>query len=150
MHLKFWMRAAAGAAVLATALLPGVTAAAAQGGVIEGVGSRGALHREGRGVRVDLLGVRAEPLTSGAAEELGLDRSTQGAVVTEVATAGAGDRGGLEAGDIITAVEGHAVDTGHSLLSRVSEVFPAEHLRLGLIRDGKPLTLEISLIPGVG
>ena len=95
------------------------------------------------------LGVKGQGVTSDIARSLGLDRP-QGLVVSEVYPNGPGARAGVREGDIITAVDGNEVNDQGGLNFRVGTREPNETVRLTLLRDGRPVTLEarVQRLPG--
>jgi serine protease Do len=66
-------------------------------------------------------------------------------LVSEVDEDGPAARTGLRAGDVITAVDGHAVTTGEELRGQVREAKPGGTLTLSVRRDGKALELKVQL-----
>ncbi len=62
-----------------------------------------------------------------------------------VVAGGPADEAGLEAGDIITAVDGLAVDSANPLDLQVLRFAPGDAITLDVLRDGENLTLEATL-----
>ena len=60
-----------------------------------------------------------------------------------------GRDGGIVAGDIITAVEGQAVDSVGKLLARLENFKVGDTVRLSILRAGKAQEIRITLQPGV-
>lgn len=58
---------------------------------------------------------------------------------------GPGDRAGLKAGDVITAVDGRRVHSGDELIVRTRAHRPGDRLRLTLERAGKEVTVTLTL-----
>jgi serine protease Do len=70
---------------------------------------------------------------------------TTGAVITQVQPDAPGSKAGLKVGDVITKVDGKPVsDAGH-LQVLVAQQHPGTRLNLQLIRDGKTMSLPITL-----
>ena len=79
-----------------------------------------------------------------------------GEIVSTVFTQGSAD-GVLQVGDVLTSVDGHAVDNSGYVsldgIGRMPEMYPlffhlvGESVDLGLLRDGKPLTAKMPLKP---
>ncbi|MCW2801644.1 MAG: trypsin [Aeromicrobium sp.] len=68
-----------------------------------------------------------------------------GAEVSSVTAGGAGDKAGLKKGDIITAVNGHAVASNEALVASVRGYQPGEKITLTYQRGGKTHTVDVTL-----
>ncbi len=95
-------------------------------------------------VRRAQLGVTVQGVTSDLAESLGLE-GVRGALVSDVSKDSPGERAGLERGDVIVSVDGHAVDDGNALRNRIAGTAPGTSVALGIVRDGHPQTLHANL-----
>jgi len=95
------------------------------------------------------LGVKGEAVSADIARSLGMDRPV-GLVVTQVWSTGPGDRAGIKEGDVITSVAGQEVNDQGGLNFRVGTHNPNETVSVGLLRDGRPMTVEarIQALPG--
>jgi len=95
-------------------------------------------------VRRGLLGVQIVTLTPDVANSLGIE-GTKGALVSQVVEGSAADKAGIKAGDVITSVNGDAVETGAELRNAIGLARIGERVELGVIREGKPrrITAEI-------
>jgi Do/DeqQ family serine protease len=98
----------------------------------------------GTSVRRPWLGARLQPVTPEIAESLGLKRPT-GALVASITTGSAAARGGLKAGDLITAVDGQAVDDPNAFDYRFATKSLGGTARLGIIRGGKDTAVTVVL-----
>lgn len=88
------------------------------------------------------LGVTIGTVTDELAESLGMgDR--KGAIITEVNRGGPADQGGLRVGDIVTALNGEAVESSTDLTRRVGRARAGETLRLDVLRDGRRQTVTV-------
>ena len=58
---------------------------------------------------------------------------------------GPGDKAGIEAGDLITAVDGERVHSGEELIVRTRAHRPGDRLQLTVVRDGVPRTVTLVL-----
>ena len=96
-------------------------------------------------VRRGLLGVSIQTLTPDVAENLGLT-DTSGALVSEVVEGSAAAKAGVQPGDVITSVNGHAVKTSAELRNAIGLLRIGDKVELGLIREGKPrrITAQIA------
>lgn len=96
-----------------------------------------------------MLGVVIEPIDAGEARALGLANSN-GALVNSVEPGSAAERGGIEIGDVIVSVNGRAVATSADLPPMVGMLPPGTKAKVGVIRDGKPRELAVTLgaLPG--
>jgi serine protease Do len=88
------------------------------------------------------LGVALQPLTPDLATQFGV---TSGALVSDVSPKTPASRAGLKAGDIITRMDGKAVEDFSQLRLAVSEMIPGTSVVLDVVRDGKPLTFKVRL-----
>ena len=68
-----------------------------------------------------------------------------GAVVTQVESDSPGAKGGLKVGDVITAVDGKKVADASELQVAVGQTQPGTTIKLEVLRDGKSLTLPVTL-----
>ncbi|MDX6277383.1 MAG: putative serine protease PepD, partial [Nocardioidaceae bacterium] len=68
-----------------------------------------------------------------------------GAKVASVTSGGAGEKAGLKKGDIITAVNGHAVASNEALVASVRAYQPGEKITLTYQRGGKAHTVDVTL-----
>ena len=72
----------------------------------------------------------------------------QGVLVTEVLDGSAGEKAGMKAGDVITAVDGKKVTDRKELTAALQKREEGEEVELSLIRKGKPLDLTVTLEKG--
>jgi serine protease Do len=80
------------------------------------------------------LGVSIQPLTQDLAESFGLDRP-DGALVSTVAPNSAAAKAGLKSGDVITKVNGEAIEEPGMLSSKVGLSKPGDKVTLEVWRD---------------
>ncbi|MBZ5676779.1 MAG: Do family serine endopeptidase [Acidobacteriia bacterium] len=73
---------------------------------------------------------------------LGVDH---GAIVESVSKGGPADKGGVRAGDIILGVNGMPVKDGDDLISHVADTAVGGTATLSVDRDGKPVTLKVTV-----
>ncbi len=90
------------------------------------------------------LGIQLHELDPDLVRLLGL-REAKGALVVDVVEGGAAAAAGLRRWDVVTSVSGEAIANGDSLVRTVSSLRPGSEVRLGVIRDGRPLQLTARL-----
>ncbi len=94
------------------------------------------------------LGITIQAVNQELAQSFGLERP-RGALVSQVSADSAAARGGLEAGDVILAVNGEAIDESNQLPPRIAAMRPGSDARLEIWRRGeaKTLTLQVEAQP---
>jgi len=95
-------------------------------------------------VRRGLLGIMGQDIDSGLSEAMNLDVN-QGAFVSEVTTDSAADKGGIQAGDIITEINGRSVVSFQELRAKVASRGAGAKLELTVLRKGKREKLNVVL-----
>ncbi len=91
------------------------------------------------------LGVQIQPVNDDIAESLGLAAGTKGALVNEAQDDGPGKAAGIKAGDVITAVDGKAVDGPRELARMIGNTQPGKEVEITLWRNGKAETVKLTL-----
>ena len=106
------------------------------------------------------LGISGMTLTPEIAQAMDLDADQTGALVGEVVTNSPADDAGLKAsakpfeangeqimigGDVITAVDGKAVETMQDLSAAVKAQKPGDEVELTVLRDGKEIAVVVTL-----
>jgi serine protease Do len=102
------------------------------------------LRSNGRVIR-GRIGVQIAPVTKEVAEAIGLGKPT-GALVQSVEPGGPADKAGVEAGDIITRVDGKLVEKSGDLPRLVGGARPGSRATLQIFRRG--LTKELTATVG--
>ena len=87
-------------------------------------------------VRRGLLGVVVQKVTGDIADSLGLAEA-RGVIVSHVQPGGAAERAGLRQGDVVTALDGAAVNDPNGFRNRVAGVRPGTQTLLSVVRDGR-------------
>jgi serine protease Do len=72
-------------------------------------------------------------------------QDTTGAIVSQVTPDSPAGRAGLKSGDVIDSLNGKKIPNGSALQVAVSEVAPGTTISLGIIRDGKPETVDVKV-----
>jgi serine protease DegS len=88
------------------------------------------------------LGIEAQTLTPELLEAFGFKKGTEGLVITALYRNGPAHKAGVEPGDVLVAIDGKKIGDARETLLAISNHKPGERIRLDLIRDGKPLTIE--------
>ena len=90
------------------------------------------------------LGVAVQEITPDRAKGFGLP-NTGGALVSDVTAGSAAAKAGLQVGDVITSVDGKTVGTSSDLPPLIGTLAPGSKVALGVVRDGKPRTVNAVL-----
>lgn len=91
----------------------------------------------GGAVQRGYVGISIGPVTDDVREALGLAEGTDGARVTSVNAGGPAERGGLQYGDIVTAVDGQDIDDANELTRHVGAVTVGETITFDVLRNGQ-------------
>ena len=103
----------------------------------------GQLRDRGR-VERGYLGIELHELDPDLARMLGLP-DARGALVLDVLPDEPAAKAGLRRWDVIQSVSGQAVEDGDALVRTISALRPGTEVRLGVIRDGRPVGLQARL-----
>jgi Do/DeqQ family serine protease len=95
-------------------------------------------------VRRGLLGIIGQDIDSGLAEAMNL-KVNKGAFVNEVSAESAAEKGGIEAGDIITEIDGKAIDSFQELRAKIASRGAGSKLELTILRQGKSMKVNATL-----
>ncbi len=68
-----------------------------------------------------------------------------GVTVSSVKSGGPADQAGIKVGDTITSIDGKPVKDGDELVGEVSAHKPGSKVKLGLVREGKPMEVTITV-----
>lgn len=101
---------------------------------------------EGGTVRRPWLGASLQSVTSQLADTLGLE-SPRGALVNEINPEGPGAGAGLQIGDVIVSVDGRQVKDPEALQYRLVTKGIGSTAKLGVMRNGEPLSISLELVP---
>jgi serine protease Do len=103
----------------------------------------GQLRDRGR-VERGYLGIELHELDPDLARMIGLE-DARGALVLDVLADEPAAKAGLRRWDVIRSVSGQAVEDGDGLVRTISALRPGTDVRLGVIRDGRPVVLQARL-----
>jgi serine protease Do len=90
------------------------------------------------------IGVQIQPVTPDIAESLGLKKVT-GALVAEPQPDGPAKKAGIEAGDVITAVNGEEVKDARDLAKKIGALPPKANVKLTVLQKGAEKTVNLAL-----
>jgi serine protease Do len=90
------------------------------------------------------IGVQIQPVTQEIADSLGLKKA-EGALVAEPQTNSPAQKAGIEAGDVITAVDGKEIKDARDLAKRIGAMAPKASVKLIVLHKGSEKTLNLTL-----
>jgi serine protease Do len=90
------------------------------------------------------IGVQIQPVTPEIAEGLGM-KANEGALVAEPQADSPAAKAGIESGDVITAVNGHAVKDARDLARQIGAMAPGSTAKLGVWRKGEEKSFSLTL-----
>jgi serine protease Do len=88
------------------------------------------------------LGATIQNVTPDIAESMGM-KGRKGALVAEVVHGGPAEKGGLQSGDVVVDLNGHAVSSSTELTRLVAQSHTGDTLHLSVLRGGKPRTVDV-------
>jgi len=90
------------------------------------------------------LGVQVQPVTADIADSLGM-KQARGAMVDSPQGGSPAAKAGIEAGDVITAVNGTAVKDSRDLARNISMMAPGSSVKLDVLHKGEARTVTVAL-----
>jgi serine protease Do len=90
------------------------------------------------------MGVQIQPVTAEIAESLGL-KASEGALVSEPQPNSPAVKAGIQAGDVITAVNGTAIKDAKELARQIGSMAPGSTVKLTVWRKGEQKTFSVAL-----
>ncbi|WP_409189887.1 Do family serine endopeptidase [Bradyrhizobium sp. RDM4] len=90
------------------------------------------------------LGVQVQPVTADIADSLGL-KAARGAIVDNPQDGSPAAKAGIEAGDVITAVNGTAVKDSRDLARTIATLAPGSSVKLDVFHKGESKTVTLAL-----
>lgn len=91
------------------------------------------------------IGVQLQELTSDLAIAFKLPNKTMGVVVADVTKDSPGEKAGLQAGDVITSIDGKSVNSPEAVIAIIGNKAPGDTILLEVIRSGKKKSFTIVL-----
>lgn len=95
-------------------------------------------------VKRGVLGIKGNELTADIAKAFDLNIQ-KGAFVSEVLNDSAAKSAGIKAGDVIVSMNNKPIESFAELRAKIATAGAGKTVKLGLVRDGKPLTLDVKL-----
>jgi len=95
-------------------------------------------------IKRGLLGIKGTEMSADIAKAFNLDVQ-RGAFVSEVLPNSGSAKAGIKPGDIIVSLNGKTLSSFAELRSRIATTEPGATVKLGLLRDGKPLDVQVTL-----
>ncbi len=90
------------------------------------------------------LGISLNDVTPDNAHFFNL-QDANGAIVAQVTPGSPADRSGLKQGDVVTQLNGQTITNGSALQLAVSEQAPGSRIALGVMRNGKPVHIDLTV-----
>jgi len=90
------------------------------------------------------LGVTTTTITADLQQQLGLSES-KGALVQSVASGSPAAKAGLQSGDVITAIDGQAVNTPEDVIAAIRDHKPGDTMKVTYVRNGTEKTVDATL-----
>jgi serine protease Do len=106
------------------------------------------LKEKGKVIR-GYLGVQVSELTPDLAQGFGFAAGQKGALVQQVVKGAPADKAGVEAGDLVVAMNGKPIESSSALTRGVATVPPGEKVALTIVRKGseKKVTVTVAKRP---
>ncbi len=101
------------------------------------------------GVTRGYLGLMIQPVDDELAKALKLP-GDEGALVGDAVADGPAAKAGIKAGDVVVSFNGTAIDEPRHLRLLAAQTAPGTTAKVGIVRDGKPMTIELTVqeLPG--
>jgi len=90
------------------------------------------------------LGIMIQDITPELAESFGT-KATKGVIISDVVQDSPAEKGGLQRGDIVESLNGKQIENANMLSRSVATLAPNSSATIGVIRDGKPVTVKITI-----
>ncbi len=129
------------------AWIPTADAAAAQGSTGQDPNAQGGQDPNAQGGQgSDPFGQGTDPFGQGGQSQNGQGQTGAGAASQPTVVAGSpADKAGLQPGDIITSIEGTALDATHTLDQVIAGFGPGQTIKLTILRNGQTQDISVTL-----
>ena len=88
--------------------------------------------------------MQTQSVTSGIADSLGM-KQAEGAIVDKSQAGRPAEKAGIEAGDVITALNGTPVKDSHALAREIAMLAPSDSVKLQVLHKGKSKIVTLTL-----
>ncbi|MGA7343199.1 MAG: Do family serine endopeptidase [Terracidiphilus sp.] len=95
-------------------------------------------------VRHGYLGISMNDVTPDNASFFNLPDAS-GAIISQVTPDSPAGHAGLQSGDVIRELDGRKIPNGSALQVAVSEMTPGNSIELGILRNGKPVSIHVTV-----
>jgi serine protease Do len=101
------------------------------------------LIKQGKVVR-PWLGISVQDLTPEMAEQFQV-KEKEGVIVAQIHQGTGAEKAGLASGDIMKSVDDKAIKNTNELIKEIQKKKVGQKVKLNVVRDGKPVTIEVTL-----
>jgi len=101
------------------------------------------LIKQGKVVR-PWLGISVQDLTPEMAEQFQV-KEKEGVIVAQIHQGTGAEKAGLVSGDIMKSVDDKAIKNTNELIKEIQKKKVGQKVKLNVVRDGKPVTIEVTL-----
>jgi serine protease Do len=101
------------------------------------------LIKQGKVVR-PWLGISVQDLTPEMAEQFQV-KEKEGVIVAQIHQGTGAEKAGLASGDIMKSVDDKAIKNTNDLIKEIQKRKVGQKVKLNVVRDGKPMTIEVTL-----
>src|SRR5271166_5791464 len=91
------------------------------------------------------LGITLHQVTSNESKAFGLPANRTGVAISDVTPNSPAAKAGLQAGDVVVALDGQPVDDLQVFRGKVATMTPGTVAKLGIVRDGKDMDVSVTL-----
>jgi Do/DeqQ family serine protease len=100
------------------------------------------LIKQGKVVR-PWLGISVQDITPEIAEQFQV-KEKEGVIVAQIHQGTGAEKAGLASGDIIKSVDDKTIKNANELIKEIQKKKVGQKIKLGVVREGKPMTIEVT------